>query len=180
MITIISNLNAQALKEGDNMFHVGIGFGGKIGKYDFDKQSPALNIQWERSVYDIEGVGLITGGGYLGYKSFKNEGALYGDYTYKQTWTYWIIGARAAFHVTAIKNDKLDIYGGLMASYNVLTYSYSDNDPYPYDSYAGGYASGTSATVFAGARYFLSDKIGVYGEVGSSINLLTVGASLKF
>lgn len=159
ILTTLNNLNAQSLEMGQNLIHAGIGIGGKIGKYNYEKQSPSLHLQWERTALEIEGAGIITAGGYIGYKSYTDEGTTYDDYTYKQTWTYWVLGARTAFHVTAIKNKKLDVYGGLMASYNLLSYSYSDNDPYPNDSYSGAYASTQSVTVFAGARYFLTNRV---------------------
>lgn len=184
LITIVSaassSLNAQSLEMGDNMIHLGVGIGGKIGRYDFESQSPAFSFQYERTAVELGDVGILTGGGYVGYKTFKNSGTTYGDYKFEEKWSYITIGGRAGFHLTAIKNDKLDLYGGIMVSYNILSYSYSDNDPYPDDSFSGAYASTQTATVFVGARYFLTHGFGVYAELGSNINLITAGLSFRF
>ena len=72
---------------------------------------------------------------------------------------------------------KLDVYGGLMLSYNYLRYT---NDlPSGYDN-RNDYNSGISASLFIGARYFFTDKFAVYTELGYGVSYLNIGGSLKF
>ena len=87
------------------------------------------------------GDGVVSLGGYLGYKSISDN---YNDgfYSYSWKWSYTIIGVRGAYHFP-LDNDKLDIYLGAMLSYNILNFKYTNDSP-SYNSaydYSGGYGS---------------------------------------
>jgi hypothetical protein len=120
-------------------------------------------------------------GGYLGFKSYKytyNDGA--GD-SFHEKWNYTIIGARGAWHYTGLKVDNLDVYGGVMLSYNHLSYSAgASNSSGTYGSSGGSYGSAAGFTAFVGGRYFFAKNLGVYGELGYGVSYLNLGLALKF
>lgn len=190
---IISTVNAQEspFQKGTNVISAGIGIGSSIGSgYTNSTQSPGISVQFEHGVWDIGGPGVISLGGYAGIKSFKYDYGTTGyhypegyyNYSITQKWSYTVIGVRSAYHYNGINNDKFDLYGGLMLSYNILSYSYSDNDPYYDDSFynTGSYGSAVGFTAYAGGRYFFTERIGAYLELGYGVAYLNIGAAFKF
>jgi len=182
---------AQAFVSGTNTLSASIGIGGRLGSYVSSSQSPGLSANFERGIWEIGSAGVISLGGYAGLKSYKYEksynssywnGNRISAYTYKTTskWKYTIIGMRSAFHYNAIGGDKLDLYGGLLLSYNILSYKFTDNDPYYDYGSSVNYGSAVGLTAYIGARYLLANNFGVYSELGYGISYLTIGASLKF
>lgn len=103
----------------------------------------------------------------------------------------FLFGLRAEAH--AQPRNRLDVYGGVMLGYylpfveeQVTTLSPgqepvelggpSSNKPYKY-------APATAKVVysgFVGASYLLNKRIGVFGEVGYGVSLLTTGVQLKW
>ncbi len=167
---------------GDNVLNVGVGLGSTLlGGYSGynSSQTPAIGLSFEHGTWEL-GDGIVSLGGFLGYKSIKDE---YQYLSYKQTWkwTYTIIGIRGAYHFP-LDNEKLDLYLGAMLSYNILNFKYTDTDP-SYNSsfdYSGGYGSAAGFTGFGGIRYYLSDNFGLNAELGYGIAYLTLGVSFKF
>ncbi len=181
LLSNVGTTNAQAFDIGTNVINAGVGIGGTLlsGYNGFNRsQTPALGLSFEHGTWEL-GDGVVSLGGYLGYKSIGD------DYTsggYKETWkwSYTIIGVRGAYHFP-LDNDKLDIYLGAMLSYNILNFKYTNNDPYynnAYD-YSGGYGSAAGFSAFGGIRYYLSDNIGLNAELGYGIAYLTIGLSFK-
>jgi len=89
----------------------------------------------------------------------------YGGVSYNWNLSYtnalsFFVGARGSFHYPFI--DKLDTYAGLSLGI----------DTYPYYNWIrmGG---------FIGARYPLTPKFNVFGEIGSGLGYLNVGISFK-
>ncbi|MGL5889992.1 MAG: hypothetical protein ACRC3B_08905, partial [Bacteroidia bacterium] len=102
-------------------------------------------------------------------------------YFYKQSWKYYIVGARAAWHLSELDGvnlSKWDLYGGVMLSYNFATSKYEDNDPF-FDFNDTSYGSSIGFSTYLGARYFFSDRFAVMGEVGWGIAYLNAGISIK-
>ncbi len=173
-------LHAQTFQKGDNVLSAGIGFGSTLGFVKGGSQTPALSVNFERGAWEA-GPGVISIGGYIGYKSIKYS-ASSGSYTYSQTWKYSIVGARAAYHYTGLETDKVDLYGGLMLSYNILRYKYQDNLGGSGGSVSGtgNYGSGAGFTGFVGGRYYFTPAIAAYAELGYGISFLNAGISFKF
>jgi hypothetical protein len=169
LVATVSVVNAQAFEKGTNVVSIGVGLGSSLSYYSGSNQTPGLSLQYEKGVFPISDIGVISLGGYLGYKSYN-----YKYSGYKDKWTYTIIGARSAFHLTKIAVDKLDLYGGLMLSYNNLKYKSSSGYNY------GSYGSTAGLTAYVGGRYFFTDNIGAMVELGYGVSYLTLGASLKF
>lgn len=174
--------NAQSFSEGDNVLGAGVGL---LGGYSVGwsgsgvSQSPALNLHFDHGMGEL-GPGTWGLGGYVGYKTIKYESNyIYYNYDYK--YTYLVVGARGTWHYNEWHgNDKLDTYGGAMLAYRSV--SFTDNTDYGAYGYLNTYSysgSGVGLSVFAGARYFFSDKIGAYGEMGYGITWLQLGLAVK-
>jgi hypothetical protein len=170
---------AQAFHNGDNLLGVGIGFGSSLGGYTYGSQSPAISLQYEHGNWDVGGPGVISLGGYLGYKSFSYDYSPYNGFNYSQKWSYTIIGFRSAYHYNGITNPNWDVYGGLMLSYDILSYSYTSNN-HAYDNlYNGSYAGGIGLSLYLGARYFFSPKVCGFAELGYGIAYFNLGVAFK-
>jgi hypothetical protein len=161
--TSFLSANAQEFESGNNILSAGIGLGGDFGSYNTTKESPGFSVQYERGIWKIGEEDVIGLGGYLGYKTYKYEVD-----TDQYKWTYTIIGIRGAYHVNSLEVEKLDAYGGLMLSYNMLSF---DGE--------GDYGSGTGFTAFIGGRWYFTDNIAAMAELGYGISYLTVGISLN-
>ncbi|OQP46238.1 hypothetical protein A4H97_31235 [Niastella yeongjuensis] len=180
-IAIISatTTHAQFFEKGTNVVSAGIGLGGNFGSYTYGSQTPGLSLQYERGVWDIGGPGVISLGGYLGTKSYKYSED-YGPYHATHKWNYTIIGLRSAYHYNGINNKKFDVYGGLMLSYNILSYKYSDNAGNNGFHAAGSYNSGLGLSAFVGGRYLFTEHIGAFAELGYGVSILNLGLAIKF
>ncbi|MBL7698900.1 MAG: hypothetical protein JNK79_12105 [Chitinophagaceae bacterium] len=174
----ILSVKAQTFFKGTNIVGLGVGIGGSLGSFSYGSQTPGISALYEKGVWEIGGPGVISLGGYAGIKGFKYSGGS-GSYHYSQKWNYTIIGVRSAYHYNGINNKKFDVFGGLMLSYNILNYKYEDN--IGGGTAAGGsYGSAAGLTAFVGGRYFFSDNIGAFAEVGYGVAYLTLGAAFKF
>lgn len=170
---------AQSFKVGTNVISAGIGLGSTLGSYTYSSQTPALSLQYERGVWKVGGPGVISLGGYLGIKDYKYTGNGVG-YQYSEKWNYTIIGVRSAYHYNGLKNGKFDVYGGVMLSYNILSYKYSDNITNSSYSSAGNYGSGMGFSLYAGGRYYFASNIAAFAELGYGVSFLNLGLEYKF
>src|SRR5690606_18788819 len=68
---------------------------------------------------------------------------------------------------------ELDVYGGAMFSYNIAKYSSDGDDA----SYANSYGSGVGFTGFIGGRWFFTDRIGAFAELGYGVSVLNAGVT---
>jgi len=178
-LILISSIfaNAQSFTKESKIISAGIGLGSSLWGTG-GKGRPAISANFEKGMWELGNAGVISLGGYIGntgYKSTYN----YGSYLSEDKWNYTVIGARSAFHYSGLNNDAWDLYGGLMLSYNIVSYSYKDNDPnYDYD--AGVAASSFGLTGYVGSRYYFSEKFAAYAELGYGVSVLNLGVSLKF
>lgn len=171
--------SAQGFTAGDNVIGVGIGLG-STNSVPYSSSTPALSAQYEHGNWIVGGPGVISLGAFLAYKSYSYDG-IYPNAIYSQKWTYMILGFRGYYHYTGLKNSKFDPYGGLMLSYNIVSFSYSSNNPfYDYQFGHNTSASGFDFSLFLGGRYYFSDAWAVYGELGFGNSILTIGAAYKF
>ena len=69
-------------------------------------------------------------------------------------------GLRGIYHYNFDLDDNLDLYGGLMLSY-------------------ASYASNIYFSLFVGGRYYFTNNVGVFMELGYGISYLTVGLNFK-
>lgn len=169
-----ATLHAQQFVQGTNVISAGVGIGSSLGSFTYGSQTPALSLQYERGVWEVGGPGIISLGGYVGRKSYKDAGS-----GYTQKWGYTIIGIRSAYHYNGINSDKFDVYGGAMLSFNILNYSYKDNDGNS-TSGTGNYGSAAGFTFYVGGRYFFTPNIAAFAELGYGVSYLTLGLAFKF
>ena len=147
--------------KGDVLLNAGIGLG-----YYYAGGVPLL-VSGEWAVNDV-----ITVGPYLGYTSYNYNWGFGGGWRY----TFIDLGVRGSYHFNElfeIRNEKVDVYGGAFLGFLISSYS-GDNGFYD-DPYSGGLRLG----IHAGARYFFSDKVAGYGELGYGIAPLSLGLTFK-
>lgn len=148
--------------KGDVLLNAGIGLG-----YYYAGGVPLL-LSGEFAVNDV-----ISVGPYLGYTSYRYN---YG-FGYKYRYTFLDIGVRGSYHFSElfeINNDKVDVYGGAFLGFLVSSFSGDTFTGYS-DPYTGGLRLG----IHAGARYFFSEKVAGYGELGYGIAPLSLGLTFK-
>jgi hypothetical protein len=173
---------SQPFNMGTNMINAGIGLGSSLGGFGYTSQTPAISASFEHGMWEVGGPGVISLGGYLGYKSFKYSSSYHfgSVFNYTQKWSYLIIGARSAYHYNGLEEEKIDLYGGAMLSFNNLSYKYEDNNP-SYDlTGVKSYGSSVSLSLYAGGRYMFAEGVGAFLEAGYGISYLSLGVSFKF
>lgn len=177
VISLLSaaRVHAQAFEAGTNVISAGFGLGSSLANgYTYGSQGIGLSANYERGIWEA-GPGVISLGGYLGFKTFSYN-QIYAGTLYSYKWNYTIIGARGAYHFTGLNVENLDVYAGLLLSYDNLSFSSNFDIP----GYNGSYNSGIALTPFAGARYYFANNLGVYGELGYGVSILSLGLSYKF
>jgi hypothetical protein len=169
VIVIVFSANfasAQArYNKGDFLLNAGIGLG-----YYYAGGVPLL-LSGEWAVNDV-----ITVGPYLGYTSYRYNYGFFGS-RYNYRYTFLDIGVRGSYHFSElfeIRNEKVDVYGGAFLGFLVSSYSGDDLTGYN-DPYSGGLRLG----IHVGARYFFSEKVAGYGELGYGIAPLSLGVTFK-
>ncbi len=151
---------------------IGYGYGNSFNFGGSKKSSPALSLSVEKGVVDGIGPGVISVGGLLGYKSDSYEWS-----SYKAKWTNIYVAARGAYHYNFTANPKIDTYAGFSLAARIESYSNDYDDDALKDSYGG---VDFEVGVFAGGRYLLTDKIGVFSELGYDMSYMKLGLTAKF
>jgi hypothetical protein len=182
-LSSVTKMSAQEFDDKSMLISAGIGLGHSYTFYTGVHAWPTFFASFEKGLKEINNVGVISVGGILGFQH-----SYYDDYGIDYSWNNLYLGGRGAFHFTIIDVDKLDISAGAslgLRFYSELdpdyTYTY-DNYGYPHVSYTTKKTTHTSVFygVFASARYYLSDNIAVFSELGYDISWLKLGASFKF
>jgi len=171
------SLNAQTstFKQGDLVFNAGLGIGNAHGSYwhPYSKTTlPTIFITGDYCLREDLGPGNLGVGGIIAYSAYKDD---FADYGHK--YSNISIGVRGTYHFTELV-PKMDLYGGIsLGAYIVNEKGYGD-----YAIYNDYNANGSSALVeiFAGARYYFADNIGVMSELGYGLTWLKLGIAFKF
>ena len=139
---------------------------------------PAVSLFLERGILDNVGPGTVGIGGIVAYKraSYDYNSVLGNGRS--ASWTDIVVGVRGTYHYNFGTNPKIDTYAGLTLGVRVSSYKndYLQDAGIPYKSSSVYGASG----FFLGGRYFFTDNIGAFGEIGYDISYLKVGLSAKF
>jgi hypothetical protein len=110
------------------------------------------------------------------YLAFTNYG--YRAAGYKWNYTFIDFGARGSYHFSKhlnLNTDKLDLYGGALVGF--VTSRFDDNSG---ATYADPYGNTLRGGIFAGARWYFSEKFAVNGELGAAgITPLMLGITFK-
>lgn len=171
---------AQGFNVGDNVASFSVGVGGNYGASStYSSQTPALGLGYEHGLMDL-GPGVLGIGGYLGYKSLAYKYSVPGV-EYDWNWRYTIIGVRGNWHYNEWHGlDELDVYGGLMLSYNSV--KWNDNTRYPanFIRTPSSASSGVGLSALLGARYYFTPQLGGQLELGYGISYASLGLAYKF
>lgn len=151
-----------AVDKGTKLINLGIGVGG---------YSSASGIAFGASA-DFGVAPNITVGGQIAYRSFS-----YGYLGFNDKINYLYFAARGSYHFNEILNlstDKADLYAGIGLGYQNV--SYSDN----YGTGFNTFGSGIFVPIHIGGRYFFSEKVGGFAELGTGVAPLMLGITFKF
>lgn len=141
----------------DQVLSVGVG----LSSSTYETTFPPLSITYERSVADrLIQRGSFGLGGVIEFRGYT-QGSLNGSAIF--------IGPRASFHYEFV--DNLDTYIAAHAGFHYQT-RFVDNDTKS--------KVGFMPYFTVGIRYALSPGFGIFGEVGTGISVLKVGASFSF
>lgn len=164
---VVSLAHAQPFQKGSSVVNAGIGFGTNLG--GLGDSRPAINLSYEYGKWEVGGPGVISLGGYIGNTGYRYES---GGFT--QKWNYNVVGARSAYHYNGFEEaTDLDVYGGLMLAYNIVSYKADGYDG------ANNYGSGLGFSAYVGGRWFLSEKFGLYAELGYGVSTINAGLAFK-
>jgi len=175
---VMAAINAKAQEStfmnGDNVVGVGIGlvrtsYYGVYGWYGSNvkrTQTPLIFVSYERCIWDNVfneksslGVGGVFGYAFTNYKDIKWK---YHDFS---------VGLRGAFHYALV--DNLDTYGTLGFGLAFSTFP-KDHEYRPKSSVR-------AYPIFsAGARYYFTDFLAAFAEVGYNYAVFNMGISFKF
>lgn len=152
---------AQSFEKGQQNFQLGVGLGSTF-MVSGGSGTPPISASYEFGITD-----KISLGAFAGYATQKID---LGIANWK--YNYILAAAKGAYHFD-FGVEKLDPYAGVLLGYNIASVSTSSNLP-------GASAGGVLWGAHAGARYYLTPAIGVFGELGYGISWLNVGVSFKF
>ncbi len=168
-----SNVKAQAFQNGDMVANLGAGFGWY--SYGYGATSfPAISVSLEKGVKELD-FGILSVGGIVGFKKASYAWSSQYDYS----WTDIVAAARGAVHVDVLKIEKLDTYAGAALGLRFETYNYYDYVNFNYKKVK----KSTVHPLFAfyvGGRYFFTENLAGFGELGYGLGYLTLGLSYKF
>jgi hypothetical protein len=176
----IGSASAQAFSSESLHLNAGIGIGGYLSYAYFGdfNTSPALFLAVDKGM-DVElGPGTLGIGGFAAYKT-SSYTYTYGNDTDEGRWTNAIIGARGTWHLNTISNPALDVYGALHLGLVMQSYKFESTNSF-YDNYV--YDSNSSFLYYSfsvGGKYFLTDAIGVFAELGWDIAYLKAGVAVN-
>lgn len=151
----INPVSAQAMQEKDLIIHGGIGTGYTFGWGGGFALPVGAGVEYGISSIDK---GVLGIGAELGYIGFTG-----GSVT--------IFGGRANYHFSEFLNmdtDKLDLYAGLGLYYrNFAT------------GFLGTTAGGVNLAFNAGARYYFTESLAAYAELGNNWAWLNLGVAFR-
>ncbi len=161
---------APLFKKGDKIAGAKIALGavygasfGIVGDFEYGFQNDFLNLGDKPATLGF--------GGSFGYSSYTSNFSG-GSWTY----TNIILTASAYYHVDVFNVDKLDTYikAGLGFNFGGVTYS---------GAYSGLYSEPSVGFLTLesglGARYYVSDKLAVSGEIGTGMGVLRIGVDFR-
>ncbi len=150
-----------AADKGTKLINLGIGVGG---------YASAGGIAFGGSA-DFGVAPNITVGGQVAYRSFN-----YGYLGYNDKINYLYFAARGSYHfnqLLKLSTDKVDLYAGIGLGYQNVCYS---------DRFGTGFntfGSGIFVPIHLGGRYFFSEKVGGFVELGTGVAPLLLGVTFN-
>lgn len=163
------NTYSQTFDLEDKVLSFGIGFGYAYGFVGGASSWPAISVSFEKGFRELTDIGIISLGGIVSLQHASVEDLKWNDF---------IVGARGTLHVTKLDIDNVDVYGG--ASLGLRFYSSPELvGIWPDWEWKSETSVGPFFGFFAGGRYFFTDKIAAFGEVGYDVAWFKLGISAK-
>lgn len=157
--------NGKCFEKGSSIINLGIGIGTTLYGTGYTGTFPPISVSYEKGIAN----GRWGIGGFLAH-----TGAKYGDKTDYWKFSYTIIGIRGDYHFYT--NEKLDTYGGVMLGYDIVSDKWhGEGEGNDFNASA----STASFSIFVGGRYYFSDHIGVFAELGYGIAWLNLGLAFN-
>ncbi len=180
-------LEAQAVEEGNSIITVGLGYP-NLGKAVFNLYEAEtgyhaggfgpMHIKYEYILSEKFGVGVSLG--YVGFDITWQEDAFDGsNKTYDTGFKGSSIGILARFNYHFATGDKVDPYFGVGAGYNNWSFEYYSDDPDNDGEEILDFPLNVGFETTVGARYYFTDNIGAYAEIGFGKSLLQAGLAIK-
>nr|WP_293837697.1 hypothetical protein [uncultured Arsenicibacter sp.] len=141
---------------------------GGIGLASYWGGGIPIGVSFETTIADNLSVG--------GSVDYAHYGRNYGGYKWSYNFIY--AGARGSYHLGELlqTGDKFDPYAGI--SLGVRIASYKDNAGY--GDYYNPYNNGLYLGLHVGGRYYFTEKVGGFAEVGYGVTALRLGVTAKF
>jgi hypothetical protein len=144
--------------------------GAVIGVGGVGSASASFGARFEHAIKPLPELG----GGMLGIQAAFDYYSWSSNFVgYNWSYKYIPIGVTANYHFK-LDEPKIDPFVGLGLGYNVVSCSFTGST-----NTDCGYSSGIYFIGRAGARYFFSPKMAVYGDVGAGGATLNLGVMLK-
>ncbi|MEO1514459.1 MAG: hypothetical protein AAFV95_05580 [Bacteroidota bacterium] len=163
--------NMQAQFDNNTMVaQAGFGLGGY--SHNYSSQTPVISLAFEKGFKEDIGPGNIGIGGQLGYKSGRYD---YSSFESRYSWTYRYIMAagRAVYHPDFAQSEKFDAYAGLTLGLYFLDFGSNDI------GVAGYNRTHLLLGAVVGCKYYFTDKVGAYAELGYGLGYLNLGVAYK-
>jgi len=167
-------LSAQAKPAAPGNFGMGYtDVGPTIGLGGLGSASAAFGGRFEHAIKTLPDMGNGVLGIQAGVDYYSWSSGAIGGYNW--SYKYIPVGVTANYHF-ALEDKRFDPFVGLGLGYNVVSCSWSGPTIGSNDC---GYNSGIYFIGKAGARYFFSPKMAVYGDVGAGAATLNLGLMFK-
>jgi hypothetical protein len=172
-VALTAQTAAAQSKSAGGAFGVGYtDIGPTIGLGGLNGASASFGGRFEHAIKPLPDLG----NGMLGIQVAAEYYSWSSNFTgFSSSIKYIPIGVTANYHFK-LDEPKIDPFVGLGLGYNVVSCSYSSTFGNSGDC---GYSSGIYVIARAGARYFFSPSMALYGDVGAGGATLNVGLMFK-
>lgn len=184
--TVVFSLNAQVFNPGDITISAGYGFPSLTNTIFNIAEGENVSTTFigpvfakvEYAISETVGFGLNFGYSY-GNATYTTQDGEIDSILYDSNFKYSSYSVLARFNFHFGNNEKFDPYAGIGMGYRNANYKYTGNDPDGAPSDLNGFNHfGLDFTI--GARMYITDNIGIYGEVGVAKAPFQVGIVAKF
>ncbi|MGE0567803.1 MAG: hypothetical protein AB7O73_07630 [Bacteroidia bacterium] len=179
-----SGSTANTYEKGETDVNIGLGFvnNGYYYGQGYHRASLPIAFSLDHGVTENISIGGYFAWSRVVYKYYGkwNNGNGWYDYTDTYSWSYYVLGVRAAYHLgPLLEVENFDLYPGIAAGYNLAKYKRTTTDPNSSRTFTIEDRSRPFLGVYVGARYLFTDNLGVFGEFGYGLSYATIGLNIK-
>ncbi len=165
-------------REGTTVVNLGLGLGMGYGSHFRSVDAtPAMSISAERGVLEGIGPGVIGLGGLIGYKGYRYD---YPGSEYNASWRNIVVLIRGTYHYDLLQVPNLDTYVGASIGARFEHYKDTYLETVPASEYDPGLGTKFETGVFLGGRYYLTNRIGAFAELGYDMSYFKLGLTGRF